>query len=120
MNEPHDPNVTADLSADSLRAADPLATADHACGSASTDGSQPGADWAINAGRSFPVQSQSARSLRPAPRVHRVRCARPTAVASPAACGTDAPTVYLCSGRGTRHLKMTTAPGFRGRAIKAR
>jgi serine/threonine protein kinase len=46
MNEPHVPNVTTDLSspADPLRTTDPLGTTDHAQGSASTDGSHPGAD----------------------------------------------------------------------------
>ena len=51
MNPPHDPNVTTDIPsapADSLREADPLGTVDHARGSASTDGSQPGADEPVN------------------------------------------------------------------------
>ena len=51
MNEPHDPNVTSDLPsapADSLRAADPLATTDHVRGSASSDGFEPGADEPVN------------------------------------------------------------------------
>src|SRR5580700_8245610 len=40
MNEPHDPNMTADLA----RPADPLTTIDHIRGGASTDGSHPVAD----------------------------------------------------------------------------
>src|SRR5262245_49839702 len=47
MNQPHDPNVTADLTsvpAESLTVADPLGTTDHARGLASTDGFHPGAD----------------------------------------------------------------------------
>ncbi|HKA08054.1 MAG TPA: hypothetical protein VKD71_12405, partial [Gemmataceae bacterium] len=56
MNESRDPNVTADsppapaesLHADSPRADDPLRTTDHERGSASTDGTLPGAE--ANAG----------------------------------------------------------------------
>ena len=51
MNPPHDPNVTTHIPsapAVSLREADPLDTVDHARGSASTDGSHPGADAPAN------------------------------------------------------------------------
>ncbi len=45
MNEPHDPNVTADITpAQPIREADPLGTVDHVHASASTDETQPSSD----------------------------------------------------------------------------
>jgi serine/threonine protein kinase len=47
MNDPHDPNVTADMPsvlADALHAADALGSTDHVRCPASADRSQPGAD----------------------------------------------------------------------------